>query len=307
LVALTSFSPPHIPVQMEPIYYLVIAMLASLVLFQLNQRFASPVLAIINRWMRWIIFAVGGAKVAIDFGWIDRPFWIVALAFFLLWFLGETLYNWLAIHALSVSPLPLFPRFTVNSSGEEWPTNPRLLNIRDWLRSQSFHHVQALRAEVAPGIFLRVSVYQDEASHIRLQITFLPQANGAISVCFSVASQTVSGFRYVTDNLYLPFGGFYPENWLVARYPWRRSLPKLLEQHRRRLTRAKEMLLTWTTDPLADLNAQQVELEQVNTELGFLTPHQDREDFGKMTYEGRYRVWKEIWSLNYLGRSARYE
>jgi len=26
-----------------------------------------------------------------------------------------------------------------------------------------------------------------------------------------------------------------------------------------------------------------------------------------MTYEGRYRVWKEIWLLNYFGRSARYE
>jgi hypothetical protein len=48
-------------------------------------------------------------------------------------------------------------------------------------------------------------------------------------------------------------------------------------------------------------------LEYVNTELGFLSPHHDREDYGKMTYEGRYRVWKEIWLLNYFGRSARYE
>lgn len=292
---------------MSSSYTLFLVMIVSLVLFQVNQRYASPVLSIFNRWLRWITFSIMGAKVAVDFEWIDRPFWVLALGFFLLWFLGETLYNWIAIHALSVSPLPLFPRFSVNTSGEEWPTNPRFLKIRDWLRAQSFKHVQALRAEIAPGLYLRVSVYQDQASQIRLQITFLPQPNGAISLCCSFSTQTASGYRYITDNLYLPFGGFYPESWLVARYPWSRSLARLLKQHRRRIVQANEIPVAWSTDPLSDLNAQQVELEQINTELGFLNPHHDREEQGKMSYEGRYRVWKEIWLLNYLGRSARYE
>ena len=48
-------------------------------------------------------------------------------------------------------------------------------------------------------------------------------------------------------------------------------------------------------------------LDRLNTELGFLHPHPKREDLGKFTSEGRYRVWKEIWTLNYLGRAARYE
>jgi hypothetical protein len=282
-------------------------MILSLLLIQLNQRYASPVIAILNRWLRWVVFAFGCAMVSLDFGLIDRPFWVLAAGSFLLWFLGETIYNWLAIHALSVSPLPLFPRFTLNSSGEEWPTNPRFLKIRDWLRSHGFKHVQALRAEVATGIYLRVSIYQDATAQTRLQITFIPHPNGAISVCYSLSTQTDGGYRYVTDNLYLPFGGFYPENWLVSRHPWRRSLAKLIATHRKRLSAANAIALPWATDPLDDLNSQQVELEQINTELGFLTPHHDREEHGKMTYEGRYRVWKEIWLLNYLGRSARYE
>jgi hypothetical protein len=45
----------------------------------------------------------------------------------------------------------------------------------------------------------------------------------------------------------------------------------------------------------------------LNTELGFLHPQGQREDEGKFTAAGRYRVWKEIWMLNYLGRAARYE
>jgi hypothetical protein len=66
-------------------------------------------------------------------------------------------------------------------------------------------------------------------------------------------------------------------------------------------------VVPFTTEPLADFNAVQYELDQLNTELGFLHPRGEREDLGKFTHEGRYRVWKEIWMLNYLGRSAKYQ
>jgi hypothetical protein len=35
-------------------------------------------------------------------------------------------------------------------------------------------------------------------------------------------------------------------------------------------------------DPFTDLNSVQHELDQLNTELGFLHPHHEREDFGKI-------------------------
>lgn len=291
---------------MNPDYLFVAGMVLFLLLMQAKQRSGSPVVAIFGRWVRWLIFAFGGARVAQEMGWTNRPYLVLALGLFLLWFLLETLYNWLAIHALSVSPLPLFPRFAASQAGEEWPTHARLLKIRDWLRSNGFKQVQALRAEVGPSIYLRVSVYQDAEAMIRVQVTFLPQGNGALCVCYSLSSNTVSGRRYVTDNLYLPFGGFYPENWLVKRSPWRRSLAGLMAVHRERLARAHEIVAPWTSDPLNDLNHQQRELEQINTELGFLFPQAQREEHGKISHEGRYRVWKEYWLLSYFGRSVRY-
>lgn len=295
-------------VHLMPLIYLILAtMVVSLVLMQINQRVASPVLSIVDRWLRWLVFSVGTAQLVREFELIDRPFWALALAFFLLWFLGETLYNWLAITAHSLSPLPLFPRYVVNKSGEEWPVQPRLLKIREWLRAQGFRQTQALKAEIGGGIFLRVSVYQDARATVRLQVTFIPQSNAAISICYGVTSITEDGSRYLTDNLYIPFGGFYPENWFVERAPWRRSLPRLLARHRARLAAAGATAVPNPTDPLADLNTVQHELDQLNTELGFLHPHAERDDLGKFTQEGRYRVWKEIWMLNYLGRSARYE
>ncbi|HRI82089.1 MAG TPA: hypothetical protein PLF88_06610, partial [Opitutaceae bacterium] len=163
---------------MQPTYFILGAIVLSLALAQLNQRLGSPVVAILERWLRWLIFGFGAAHLCLDFGLIDRPYGALVIVFLLLWLLGETLYNWLGIQALSVSPLPLFPRYTPNPGGEEWPTQPRLLRIREWLRAQGFKPVQALKAEIGGGIYLRVSVYQDAAATTRIQVTFLPQARG---------------------------------------------------------------------------------------------------------------------------------
>jgi len=250
---------------------------------------------------------VGGAYVATEYELIQRPFWVLAVAFFLTWFLLVTLYDWLAISAHSVSPLPLFPSYSINSSGDEWPVRPRLLRTREWLRSQGFRPVQALKAEIGGGIHLRTSVYQDAPATIRVQVSFIPHGSGGVAVCHAVSSVAADGARYLTDNLFIPFAGFYPENWFVERSPWRRSLEGLIRRHRRRMERAGAVPVPFSDEPLADLNAAQRELDRLNTELGFLHPPPKREDLGKFTSEGRYRVWKEIWMLNYLGRAARYE
>jgi hypothetical protein len=291
---------------MQVPYFILGAIFLSFLLVQLNHRLASPLVSIVDRWIRWILFPVVGARLCLDFDLVDRPFWVLALAGFITYFLVETLYNWLAIAALSVSPFPLFPRYALNSSGEEWPVQPRFLRIREWLRAQGLRQVQALKAEVGGDIYLRVSIYQDEASLLRVQVTFLPQSNGAIDVCYSLMSTGSDGSRYVTDNLYIPFGGFYPEEWFVDRRPCWRSLPRLLALHRRRIAAVGTGLVPFAVEPMADLNEAQRELDRVNTELGFLNPQGVREDHGKISHEGRYRVWKEIWMLNYLGRSARY-
>jgi hypothetical protein len=277
-----------------------------LLLFYVNLRVASPLLAIPFRWLRWIFFALLAAELNPRLGLIDRPAWVVAAVAFLLWFLLESGYNWLRVSAISLSPLPLFPKFTANTSGDEWPVQQRLLRVRDWLRDNRFTPVQALKAEIGGGIWLRVSVYESHDRTLRVQVAFLPQESGAITVCYSLSSETASGRRYVTDNFFLPFGGFYPENWFIDRSPWRRALPRLVAWHQRRLREAGETAVPWEAAPLDDLNRQQQHMEQVNTELGFLLPHAEREEHGKITPEGRYRIWQEAWLLDYLGLPRRY-
>ena len=97
-----------------------------LVLAYLNRSLASPTLAIVVRWGRWVAFSFGAGYLIQSFGWSGRPWWVLVLSAFLVWMILETLYSWFAISALSVSPIPLFPRFTPNQSGEEWPARRRI-------------------------------------------------------------------------------------------------------------------------------------------------------------------------------------
>ena len=110
----------------------------------------------------------------------------------------------------------------------------------------------------------------------------------------------------MTDNLYIPFGGFYPESWHVERSPWRRSLAKLVARHEQRVLQTGETPQPWDISPFDDINQQQQQMEMINTQLGYLLPHAEREEYGKITPEGRFRIWKEAWLLDYLGIAGRY-
>lgn len=276
--------------------------LVSVFLTYANNRWGSPVVAIANRWLRWILFAALIALVSHQLFDVDRPLWVMAVAGFLLWFLGETIFNWIAIGALSQSPIPLFPKFTDNSEVQEWPVQKKFLKMRDWLRERGFTQVQSLKSDLGMGIVIRTFVFEDAAHRTRVQVIFIPQRSGNITECFSIQSISTGGIRLVTDNLYIPFGGFYPENWRVVRKAWIRSLERLWRRHEARTRKAE--LEEWEDAPLEDLNYQQIVLERVNTEMGFLYPGHLRTEYGKITNEGRYRVWKEVWLLNYFGRSS---
>jgi hypothetical protein len=285
---------------------LVPAAAILLLLLYINLQMASPILAIPIRWLRWILFALFTAQTNGQFKLIDRPFWVVAATVFIFWFLLEAGFNWLKVSAISLSPLPLFPRYVVNSGGDEWPTQKRLLRVRDWLRDHRFTPVQALKAEIGGGIWLRTSVYHNHDGTMRLHVLFVPQENGAITVCYSLATLTTGARRYVTDNLYIPFGGFYPESWHVDRNPWCRRLARLVDRHHERLEKSGETPAPWGISPIDDINQQQQHMEMINTELGYLLPHADREEHGKITPEGRFRIWKEAWLLDYFGIAGRY-
>ena len=120
--------------------------------------------------------------------------------------------------------------------------------------------------------------------------------------CYSITTKGEGERRIVTDNLFLPYGGYYPEGWDISRKPLTGSLKHLLSLHHKRLIKSSLKPVVSEESALEDINDQQRILERFNTETGFLVPPSNQEEEGKITSEGRYRLWKEMWLLAYLGR-----
>ncbi len=287
--------------------FLLGLLLVSLFLSYANLKWELPLLKVINRWGRWILGSCVLAAFATELQWTDRPFWLIALVAFLVWFLLETMYNWLIISALSRSPIPLFPRFQLNQDGDEWPATKQFVLLRDWLKSQGFNKLESIKAVLDETIAIRSSIYQNEENSVRCQILFFPTRASKILVAFILSTQTEDGEMVVTDNVFLPYGGYYPENWFIRRKPLLRSLPQLIKFHKKRLEKWQVKVKQWGTDAsLEELNSQQLLLEQTNFQSGFLLPREYQEEHGRITMDGRYRLWKEIWLLNYLGTAMHY-
>ncbi len=280
----------------------ILALMGLMVLFgYASTKMVSPIMSIFARWCRWLVISLSVASLIKLLDWSGYPFWVLATSAFLGWFLLESFYNWLAIEALSRSQFPLFPRFHVNNRGSEWPNHKRFITLRDWLRSNGFKHETGLISEMGDEIAIRSSVFQSGDNTIRLQVLFLPHRSGSLLDAYVLSSLMEDGVRIITDNFFLPFGGFYPESWYLERKPWTRSIESLLSRHKERVEAHDAPAVAVDEEPVDDLNRQQRLLEQINIELGFLFPYSERENHGKITREGRYRIWMELWCLSYLG------
>lgn len=269
-------------------------------------RSGRPGSVILAKWALWISVSLGVAAVLRALGVSARPLWATGLFCFLLWTLLETLYNWVAIDFLSHSDAPLFPPYKLNDKGSEWPADPAFITLRETLRRGKFRFSASAVRPLGEEDLIRCPVYESEDGFRRILIYFIPAQNGALQCFLSVSTLIEGGLRVVTDNVYLPFGGFYPENVLLERKPMKRTLESLLEHHGRRLERMEARPLRWSGDPVADMNEEQRRLEELNVELGFFVEPAQREELGNISREGRYRLWLEVWMLNYLGRPLSY-
>jgi len=278
----------------------------SLSLSMWAARAGSPIVAIFGRWFRWLFvsFLISGTIYVL--GWTGYSFGVLLPVTLLAWFLTETAYNWIAISALSKSDLPLFPKFVENERGDEWPSDPESINLKNWLRGEGFSRRQALISYIEDQTLMRVSVFENESQTHRIHVLFLPNNRGVTAVCLTFYSLTHKGDYVVTDNIFLPFGGFYPENWEIERLPWKRSARRLWTRHLARVDAKAENLVPFVLSPLEQINDDQRSVEQLNRDFGFLYPIVEEAEHGRLTPGGRARVWQELWTLSYLGKPLKY-
>lgn len=279
----------------------------SLLLSVLASKTVSQVPTIINRWVRWFLIAFVIAYLMVELEFTEKPFYVLFGVSFTGWFLIETVYNWFIIKTLSKSPIPLFPRYKVIDKSMEWPSDRYFLNIRDWIKKEGFKQKQVLRAEIMDTISIRSTVFDNENKQIRLQTLFIPYRSNKLFAFFIFFSCAQDGTLFLTDNLSLPYGGFYPDNWRVSRHPLLTSISSLFQKHKKALQQSKKSFTVWGLDPVEQINNQQKLLESINKDKGFLNDSKQQLNSGRITKDGCYRVWKEMLMLNYLGSSLGYK
>ena len=269
------------------------------------RRGASPNLSILARWVWWSLLALTSASIAQALEYAVYPLWVVAAVTLLGWFLLESLYMWFVVSTISRSDLPLFPRFTENTAGAEWPSDEPYILLRDWLRTNGFSQTQSIVTKHQDEISIRLVVFDRSDDLVRAAILFLPHRQGVGAFAATFQSKTESKGRLITDNFFLPYGGFYPEDWHVERRPRCRSMSQLYKRHLARIDAFGQPLVANETEPLEDLNGSNRAIEQLNLELGFLNIP-DEEDDHRITTAGRARIWREIWTMGYFGISRKY-
>lgn len=243
--------------------------LLTLVFLWLRHKVDSVLAGVVARWTRWLFAGTAFAWILHAFVFPEHApalLWVVGLLF---WFLLETSYNYVAIRALSQSGLPLFPRFKKKESQEDiWPNERRFLRLRETIRRHRFERRQTLTADVAEGITLRLVVFANKERSVLLSVYLLPLSRNGLSAFLALQSETSDGDRLVTDNIAIPFGGFYPDRWSVERRPLTRNFETLLSRHLARVDARGETLVSLAEDPDERLNADQRKLEKLNRELG---------------------------------------
>jgi len=270
----------------------------TLIVFLLNKISPHPLLKLFQNWFRWITFSLIAGYILETTTWSSRPLWVHLSAGFALWFILETALYHFSIQMFNLSNIKLFPQYEKDTSQNLWPINTRALKIKEWINEHSFKPRVHLKAKLINEIQIRQAVYLNEEKSIQLNVLFVPQAKENIQIYFSFLSNFESGECLLTDNQNMPFGGYYPKNWQVSRWPLSNSLDYLFKTHIKKMEQKNLNLKIKEEDILYDTNLRQTELEKVNRNLGFMNQPQQREI---ISTRGCFRVWTEMWLLAYLG------
>ena len=293
--------------QQQGVVYLIGVILVFVTLIwslnRLQRSLPSPVNKLIVRWIRLVIIA-GFAAIIFKFTFFGGvAYWRLFIMGFLAWIFIDSGYLWLYILAWDKSELPLFPSVR-EVERVDWPANTRFFLIKDWIRENNYQEIGCFHYLYEDEILQQLVVFESPDRTVRLQVIIVTDVTGVILDQIVFSSITDSGQVIITDNVFMPYGGVYPENWNVSRYPAIRKIQKIAQNHSASIVAdGKLCCVKYEDEAKVWIQDMQNDLERENVLAGILNDRRDRNEYGKMTGEGRYRIWKELLLLNYFSIS----
>lgn len=290
---------------MSLLFIILVTISASFALSYGHARYLNPLFAIAKRWLKLLALGYILGTALMDWGIVEgKPLWLLTLVLLLVLLLAESVYSWFGIRFINRSDVPLFPRFIDAPKGHEWPNHPYFRELKNCLREHRFAFTQSSRANISDQNYLRSTFFLDPSETIRVQVIYMPRTRAVYHSSIVFSSKTKSGEFLVTDNIQLPFGGFYPETISLVRKPLQVSFERLFVLHKSRMEASGEAFEPWVTSPLDDVNKHQRLVELANIDAGILFPIHMRSENGRLTGEGIYRMWRDFLMMKYFGVST---
>lgn len=270
-------------------------------LFVWGGRQWSPVVSVLNRWVSLMTFACCVAYWDQLVDWSGRPAWVMLALAVLGWFFCESLLLWVFLGRLSFSSVPLFPRFRLLAHTDGMPIHEGFSRAQAQLESMGYTFLESMALPLNDTFSVWSRVFEKDCR--RVQLLLMPRSRGRFQLHVAVHGLGADGVRYTLDNLYLPNVAASPKDQVCLRRPWARGMRKLIKRHEALMAEAGGCQ-AFTYPPCEDLNRAQAQQEAYNAQGGLLRPSHVHSEHGRITPEGRYRIWKGLFWLHYFGRAA---
>ncbi len=274
-----------------------IIMTLVVIVNRLQNNLPSPTNKLFCRWLRVLLMATFVSLLLLLIS-DNTDYWRLWLAGLLSWFFIESFHYWMFISAWNKSEFPLFPQVTTIDS-TDWPANKRFLWIKDWLRDNDFERKTVFKCTYMESVSHQLVVYENEEQTTRIYVMIMPDLQGIILDQLVFTTKLEDGTVFITDNVSLPFGAYYPEQWRIDRQPNKRSIVSIAKLHYNRINGLD--VKANQSDYLEEYLDHYQTLEDLNVEQGIIHDKFNREEFGKVSSSGKFWLWLEMFTINYLG------
>lgn len=271
--------------------------------FRENRQGLSPFEKVVFRWLTCSLNTYFLAYLFKTLTESDRPFWLLWVTFLVSWITCDSIILWVFINKYSSMNMPFTGKYSpvFGNTPYIWPLRAKYIEWKNWLEKEGFVFKKLLWFKDPYEEKTLSLLYLNEDNTCLLQILwFVSKKNQLAPLCF-VYSRGENGKQYITSNSPLPFVDFLPKDWEVASRPLVQTPSALYFLHKKI---ERNTLMKWDEVELSSfLNQNQALIESSGVENGFMHQLKDREQYGLLTKEGCYSLWKTTLSLKYFAIS----
>ncbi len=271
---------------------------AMFFVWMISARSPSPRMQILQRHLRLLLFGAAWCYMARKYFLPDTApiplFFSGALILLLL----ESVLFWMQIKLLNTEEGALTPRYKETSNA--WRPGKKFSELKERIEKAGFIKRASYSSKIEGVRPLLLTDFISADSKTLLTVSFVPTARAYLTAACAISFAEETGEVFYTNGIFMPFGLSYPENYKVRFMPLSGVNPEKILKAHARLTKGTE-LRAIEESALAISNKFSADIEAQCAHDGLLNAPEDVEEYGKLSQEGLFRVWKALFLLNYFG------